>query len=202
MKKRFYLLFLALIPLIGAPVVIPKPEVKVDQVKEKIVATPTPEPVYEKVWLNERPEIMEIIEETPIKYTYTVMVKEYVCDGYITSYTAEECGWNYETASGATVHYEEDPYEPTTVAIDPRYFDFGDLFWIDVGDGGRLYVAEDTGGAVKKYHWDVYRDTMSEVRSFPTGYYPVYAVHYETREGEVIIKECDYLRVREEFRHG
>ena len=65
---------------------------------------------------------------------------------YITGYTSIECGGSTMTASGATVHKGN----PTTCAIDPKLHDFGDLFYIPYFD--QLYVAEDTGSAVKGKH--------------------------------------------------
>lgn len=94
---------------------------------------------------------------------------------YITGYTSLECGGSTMTASGATVHKGN----PTTCAIDPALWDFGDLFYIPYFD--QVYVAEDTGSAVKGKHLDLYfyDDEYNYALSI-TGYYQVYSVEYET----------------------
>lgn len=92
---------------------------------------------------------------------------------YITGYTSLECGGSTMTASGATCHKGN----PTTCAIDPALHDFGDLFYIEEFD--QVYVAEDTGSAVKGKHLDLYfwDDEYNYALSI-TGYYEVYAVEY------------------------
>ena len=94
---------------------------------------------------------------------------------YITGYTSVECGGSTMTASGATVHKGN----PTTCAIDPKLHDFGDLFYIPYFD--QLYVAEDTGSAVKGKHLDLYfyDDEYNYALSI-TGYYKVYSIEYIT----------------------
>lgn len=94
---------------------------------------------------------------------------------YITGYTSVECGGSTMTASGATVHKGN----PTTCAIDPALWDFGDLFYIPYFD--QVYVAEDTGSAVKGKHLDLYfyDDEYNYALSI-TGYYKVYSVEYVT----------------------
>ena len=92
---------------------------------------------------------------------------------YITGYTSLECGGSTTTASGATCHKDN----PTTCAIDPALHDFGDLFYIAEFD--QVYVAEDTGSAVKGKHLDLYfwDDEYNYALSI-TGYYEVFAVEY------------------------
>ena len=92
---------------------------------------------------------------------------------YITGYTSIECGGSTTTASGATCHKGN----PTTCAIDPKLHDFGDLFYIAEFD--QVYVAEDTGSAVKGKHLDLYfwDDEYNYALSI-TGYYEVFAVEY------------------------
>lgn len=94
---------------------------------------------------------------------------------YITGYTSVECGGSTMTASGATVHKGDQ----TTCAIDPKLHDFGDLFYIPYFD--QVYVAEDTGSAVKGKHLDLYfyDDEYNYALSI-TGYYKVYSVEYVT----------------------
>ena len=120
---------------------------------------------------------------------YTTVETEYLGVYFITAYCAEECGWNYGTSSGAICHYEDDPYEPSTAAIDRRIHQYGDLFMID----GKVYIAEDTG-AFSGLWIDCYVETMDEVRSWNTRYETVYSVSYEekylsSRERK-IINEC------------
>lgn len=92
---------------------------------------------------------------------------------YITGYTSIECGGSTTTASGATCHKGN----PTTCAIDPKLHDFGDLFYIAEFD--QVYIAEDTGSAVKGKHLDLYfwDDEYNYALSI-TGYYEVFAVEY------------------------
>lgn len=100
---------------------------------------------------------------------------------YITGYTSIECGGSTMTASGATVHkadYEDRLTMPTTCAIDPKLHDFGDLFYIAEFD--TVYVAEDTGSAVKGKHLDLYFwDSEYNYALSITGYYEVFTVEYE-----------------------
>lgn len=92
---------------------------------------------------------------------------------YITGYTSIECGGSTMTASGATCHKGN----PTTCAIDPKLHDFGDLFYIAEFD--QVYVAEDTGSAVKGKHLDLYFwDDEYNYALNITGYYEVFAVEY------------------------
>lgn len=99
---------------------------------------------------------------------------------YITGYTSIECGGSTMTASGATVYYAPDELRltnPTTCAIDPVIHDFGDLFYIEEFD--RVYIAQDTGSAVKQKHLDLYLpDDMYNYALSITGYYTVYSVEY------------------------
>lgn len=98
---------------------------------------------------------------------------------YITGYSPYECGGSWTTASGATCHrsnYEDRLTIPTTCAIDPKLHDFGDLFYISYFDW--VFVAEDTGSAVKGKHLDLFYPEYSDVVNFPTGYYEVFSVEY------------------------
>jgi 3D (Asp-Asp-Asp) domain-containing protein len=131
-------------------------------------ATPTPSPTA-----TPTPVIYEEI-------TVKVMRKESLGSYFITSYCPAECGGSWQTASGATCHraeYENRYTEPTTCAIDRKIHSFGDLFYIEEFD--RVFVAEDTGSAVKNKHLDLFYIDYSDVLSFPTGYYEVYSVYYE-----------------------
>lgn len=105
---------------------------------------------------------------------------------FITAYCPAECGYNgynyprgWTTASDTICHraeYENRYTEPTTCAIDRKIHSFGDLFYIEEFD--RVFIAEDTGSAVKNKHLDLFYIEYSDVVSFPTGYYETYSVEY------------------------
>ena len=146
----------------------------IEEIEEEIEETET-ETIIEREIRGPRVSNDLINMFTGITIYYTTLETEYCCRGYITAYCAEECGWNYSTSSGAICHYSDDWMEPTTCAIDRQYFNYGELFMID----GRLYVAEDTGSAVKGLHWDLYYESMDEVRSFGSHYTDVYIAWFE-----------------------
>ena len=103
---------------------------------------------------------------------------EYIGYYYCTAYSPQETG-SWGTASGTTLHraeYEDRLIEPTTCAIDRSLHRFGDLFYIPAFD--RVFVAEDTGSAVKGKHLDLGYTDLESVWGFPTGSYEVYAVEY------------------------
>lgn len=144
----------------------------------KITVTPTP---------TATPSPTQAPTPTPIEYeeiTVKVMYTESLGYYFITAYSPLETG-SWYTASGTCCHRadEEERYtDPTTCAVDPRLHNIGedgDLFYIEEFD--RVFIAEDTGGAVKGKHIDVCfcDDTLESVYNFPTGYYEVYAVYYE-----------------------
>ena len=89
------------------------------------------------------------------------------------------------TASGATCHYSEDPSEPTTCAIDPRYHNFGEYFGVYVDGELKVYIAEDTGSAVKDWtggrvHLDLYFPDYDSMASWPTSKMTIYQVDLQT----------------------
>ena len=88
---------------------------------------------------------------------------------YITAYNHKETG-SKKTASGVTCH------EGTisTCAVDPKLHRFGEIFEID----GRLYVAEDTGSAVKRKHIDLYFASYSDMVRYGSNYQTVYKVEF------------------------
>ena len=103
---------------------------------------------------------------------------EYIGYYYCTAYSPQETG-SWGTASGTTLHraeYEDRLVEPTTCAIDRSLHRFGDLFYIPAFD--RVFVAEDTGSAVKGKHLDLGYTDLESVWGFPTGSYEVYSVEY------------------------
>ncbi|WP_426349698.1 PcsB-like coiled-coil domain-containing protein [Alloiococcus sp. CFN-8] len=69
------------------------------------------------------------------------------------------------TATGTT------PKSNHTISVDPSIIPFGTIVMIN----GENYVAEDSGGGVKKYHIDIYFDTHEEALAFGVQYAEVYA---------------------------
>lgn len=118
----------------------------------------------------------------------TEMRKESIGWYYITAYCPSECGYNgynyptgWMTASGEICHMSSDEERytvPSTCAISRAIHSFGDIFFIE--EFG-LFVAEDTGSAVKGKHLDLFYEDYEDVICFPTGYYEVFAVEYEEK---------------------
>lgn len=131
--------------------------------------THTPEPVYPEV-IDDIHDIRQLLGE--LSYPRRRIVLGDTHRMFITAYCSAECCGSTMTSSGATVHREEDPYEPTTCAIDRRYFSYGDLFYIPSED--RIYVAEDTGSGVKGMWLDEFHLSMSDVRHYNTRYETIY----------------------------
>lgn len=78
----------------------------------------------------------------------------------ITGYCAcRKCsaGWGGRTSSGAMA------VSRRTVAVDPRVIPMGSRLLIN----GQVYVAEDTGGGVKRNHIDIYCDSHAQAKSLP-----------------------------------
>ena len=79
------------------------------------------------------------------------------------AYSADECGGNTLTASGA----HATPYY--TVATDPRYYPLGTVFYIpyfaDSPNGG-WFVSQDTGGIIKGDKIDIFMNNISECNAF------------------------------------
>ena len=143
------------------------PETEVEVKKEKEIVT-------------HREPVPALVEEMELRNTwqsidiyYTTIEYDYLGRYFITAYSDEETN-SRATASGVEVHYSDDPYEPTTCAIDRNYHRFGELFMTD----GHVYVAEDTG-AFRGLWIDCFVETMEEVWSWPTGYKSVYTVEYK-----------------------
>ena len=137
-------------------------------------------------WIHDRelpPPKLHLIRtksEMPCGQTSIVLEFEYLGTYFITGYSDEETYCRI-TASGEEVHFSEEWDEPTTCAIDRNYHSFGDILL--VGDpydpeNRKLYIAEDTGSAVKGHHVDCFVETMEEVNNFPTRYESVYLVTY------------------------
>lgn len=137
-------------------------------------------------WIHDRelpPPKLHLIRtksEMPCGQTSIVLEFEYLGTYFITGYSDEET-WSRMTASGEEVHYSEEWDDPTTCAIDRNYHSFGDILLVgdpDDPDNRKLYIAEDTGSAVKGHHVDCFVETMEEVNNFPTRYESVYLVTY------------------------
>lgn len=120
----------------------------------------------------------EQLKTTPIFYSSCINEEDYTCliyatepigRYYITAYNHKETGSKI-TASGKTVHEGT----VTTCAADPRYHKFGEYLEI----GGRLYVVEDTGSAVKKRHIDIYFASYKEMARYGSNYQTIYKVTF------------------------
>ena len=190
-KKTVSVLMILTIPLfyIGIRAEKPKEKLSITRFEQNKPfqgrPKPTPTPIPDMATDVNLETRVKIYCFNQTEFTYTTIETEYLCRGYITAYCncSKCCTYaNQATASGVYPHYSDDPEEPTTCAIDPRYFRFGDLFMID----GKIYVAEDTGSAVKGYHWDLYQEDHSSVQSFDSHYADVYRVtiHTHTMKGE------------------
>ena len=98
---------------------------------------------------------------------------------YITAYSPQETG-SWQTASGIKLHratYENRYTEPTTCAVDPKLHKIGKngvKFYIEEFD--RVFIAQDTGSAVKGKHLDLAYTDLKSVKAFPTGKYQTYRV--------------------------
>ena len=86
---------------------------------------------------------------------------------FITAYNHLETGSKI-TASGKTCH----DGLITTCAADPRYHKFGEYLEV----GGRVYVVEDTGSAVKKRHIDIYFANYKTMARYSSHYETIYRV--------------------------
>jgi 3D (Asp-Asp-Asp) domain-containing protein len=142
-----------------------------------------------EAWWTEdtRLEMSEVEEKwiAPV-VTYKEMELTSLGTYYITAYCPSECGYNghnyptgWMTASDTICHRASHEYrlsEPTTCAISRKVHKFGQVFYIKEFD--RTFVAEDTGSAVKGKHLDLFYEEYSDVCSFPTGYYEVFAVEW------------------------
>ena len=114
--------------------------------------------------------------------TYTTIEFEYLGRYFITAYCPEECGWSWQTSSGATCHYSDDWATPTTCAIDRRYHGYNEILMVGEPDdpGRKIYQTEDTGPGVQGFWVDCFVETMEEVNSWPTRWDSVYRVEYVT----------------------
>lgn len=141
----------------------------------EIVETVVAEKTYDRVHAHHDVFRM-VLDTTPVYYSVEPDVSEYNCliyatesigRYYITAYNHLETGSKI-TASGKTCHEGL----ITTCAADPRYNRFGEYLEI----GGRLYVVEDTGSAVKKRHIDIYFASYKEMARYGSNYQTIYKV--------------------------
>lgn len=126
-------------------------------------------------------ELMDAVNAVPV----TISVLKPIGSYFITAYcTCSKCCWPSTgmTASGTTCHYEDNPWVPTTCAIDRSIHHFGDTFYLK--SEGRMYVAEDTGSAVKGKHIDIYFPDHSYVQRYGSHWETVYTVNYITYDSD------------------
>lgn len=158
---------------------------------ERDPVIPESNPVFEELR-----ELNIKIAEMPITITRTRMVLYDAHTVFLTAYCAEECGWNYSTSSGEICHRssEDNHYEPTTCAIDLRYFRYGTMFYVPSED--RVYIAEDTGPGVQGLWIDTYQDDMSDVYGYNTRYETVYICDFEDYEETMRIPNIrEYMKI-------
>ena len=144
--------------------------------------------IYVEPTTPEEPEVFSELRKLnrtiaafPITVTRTRLILKDGHTVFLTAYCAEECGWSYATSSGATCHRssDDDRYEPTTCAVDLRYFGYDTMFYVPSED--RVYIAEDTG-AFRGMWIDTYQDSMSDVYGYNTRYETIYTCEFEDYE--------------------
>lgn len=149
-------------------------EIEIVDIPE-VVETVVAEKTYDRVHAHHDVFRM-VLDTTPVYYSVEPDVSEYNCliyatesigRYYITAYNHLETG-SKMTASGAKCHEGL----ITTCAADPRYHKFGEYLEI----GGRVYVVEDTGSAVKKRHIDIYFASYKEMARYGSNYQTIYKV--------------------------
>ena len=133
--------------------------------------------------LTQTPEITSDFIEREVQdlseYDSYLLELEPLGKYYVTAYSPQETG-SWITASGIKLHranFENRYTEPTTCAVDPKLHKIGKngvKFYIAEFD--RVFIAQDTGSAVKGRHLDLAYTDLKSVKSFPTGKYQVYRV--------------------------
>ena len=144
---------------------------------DKAPATPTPTqaPVWLEQFEKDREEALESFEG----FTSYFLELEPLGKYYITAYSPQETG-SWITASGIKLHRADNDNrytEPTTCAVDPKLHKIGKngvKFYIEEFD--RVFIAQDTGSAVKGRHLDLAYTDLKSVKRFPTGKYYTYKV--------------------------
>lgn len=119
--------------------------------------TPTPEPEPEEEWTSLG------------TFDLTAYCSCETCCGYWATVRPHDENGNpiVYTASGAIAE------AGTTIAVDPNIIPYGTTVKID----DHIYIAQDTGGAIKGNRVDVYHDDHKTARAF------------EVRDAEVFVKE-------------
>ncbi len=124
-------------------------------------------------------DLIEKEEQDLSEYDSYLLELEPLGKYYITAYSPQETG-SWQTASDIKLHrasFENRYTEPTTCAVDPKLHKIGKngvKFYIEEFD--RVFIAQDTGSAVKGKHLDLAYTDLKSVKSFPTGKYQVYRV--------------------------
>lgn len=148
------------------------------------------EPVRPKL-PEETYSIFYAIEDLDIYYDS--IEYEYIGSYFITAYAPHECGYveysdgtdnfprGWVTATDTICHYSDSNYEPTTCAIDPRYFGFGEYVAVDLDGELKVYVTEDTGAFSGRWI-DCFVETMYEVETWNTGWKDCYSVEYRMNQ--------------------
>lgn len=172
------LVFFSIFMFYGFMLMIPTevPKSKDMAIKSEII--PPPEYFYQKPKASEamRSAVELLRKIDTVEISYTTIEYSYIGTYFVTAYSDEET-WSRMTASGEEVHWSDSNFEPTTAAIDRNYHGFYEYLAVDFGDYKKVYVTEDTGAFRGKWI-DCFVETMEEVNSWPTGYYPIYSVEY------------------------
>ena len=160
----------------------------------KAPATPTPTPA--PAWLEQYEKDKEEAIENFEGFTSYFLELEPLGKYYITAFSPQETG-SWVTASGIKLHrasYENRYTEPTTCAVDPKRHKIGKngaKFYIAEFD--RVFIAQDTGSAVKGKHLDLAYTDLKSVKSFPTGNYQTYKVISVTKNEYTKTDICQYF---------
>lgn len=150
--------------------------------------TPTPSPTITPAWIEQSKTDQEEALEG-FYATSTLLEIEPLGKYYITAYSPQETG-SWITASGIKLHrasYENRYTEPTTCAVDPKLHKIGKngvKFYIPEFD--RVFIAQDTGSAVRGKHLDLAYTDLRSVKRFPTGKYQTFKV--------ISVTETNYSR--------
>lgn len=157
---------------------------KVEVIREEPEEEPEPTEAVDLKALDGFYDLRNVYQN--VEVTYLTMQFEYLGRYFITAYCPEECGWSWQTSSGATCHYSENRFEPTTAAIDIRFHGYNEILL--VGDPedpeSKVYITEDTGPGVQGAWIDCFVETMDEVRNWETRYEKVFKVTYQEHKKE------------------
>ncbi len=201
--RKVHLLVLTILIFCASGLSFSRMAIKIiEPISEKVII-----PIAEEISQYQYPEYIEQIAYYENWYKPTHLKRETITNVdmeltslgyyYITAYSPQETG-SWATASGITLHradYENRLTEPTTCAVDRSLHHIGsdgDLFYLP--DFDRVFIAEDTGSAVKGKHLDLAYTDLESVWSFPTGYYEVYSVEYIYTDEE--IEYYDFPKIR------